>query len=159
MKFRILCIGKLKERFYTDAVNEFKKRISRFAEVEIVELADEKAPEKLSPAELMLVKQSECRRILDRLQDGEIVIALDINGKQLSSTELANKLSHYMIEGRSRLAFIIGGSNGLSDEVLNRADFRLSFSKLTFSHQVFRVMLMEQLYRAFKIINNEPYHK
>lgn len=159
MKLRILCVGKLKERFYTDAVNEFKKRISRFAEIEIVELADEKAPEKLSKAELLLVKQAECSRILERLQDGETVIALDINGKQLSSTELADKLNSYMLEGRSRLAFIIGGSNGLSDEVLARADFRLSFSKLTFSHQVFRVMLLEQLYRAFKIINNEPYHK
>ena len=159
MKLRILCVGKLKERFYTEAVNEFKKRLSRYAEVEIVELADEKAPEKLSAAELALVKQAECRRILEKIQDGETVIALDIGGKQLSSPELAEKLSAYMLEGRSRIALVIGGSNGLTDEVLSRADFRLSFSKLTFSHQIFRIMLMEQLYRAFKIINNEPYHK
>lgn len=159
MKLRVICVGRLKEKFYTDAVNEFKKRLSRFAEVEIVELADEKAPEKLSDAELEQIKLAEGRRILAKLADGETVVALDIRGVQLSSTELADKLKNLMLEGKSRLAFIIGGSNGLSSEVLSRADFKLSFSKMTFSHQIFRIMLMEQLYRAFKIINNEPYHK
>ena len=159
MKLRVICVGRLKEKFYTDAVNEFKKRLSRFAEVEIVELADEKAPEKLSDAELEQLKLVEGRRILAKLADGETVVALEIRGVQLSSTELAEKLKNLMLEGKSRLAFIIGGSNGLSSEVLSRADFKLSFSKMTFSHQIFRIMLMEQLYRAFKIINNEPYHK
>lgn len=159
MKLRLICVGRLKEKFYTDAVNEFKKRLSRFAEVEIVELADEKAPEKLSDAELEQIKLAEGRRILAKLADGETVVALDIRGVQLSSTELAEKLKNLMLEGKSRIAFIIGGSNGLSGEVLSRADFKLSFSKLTFSHQIFRIMLVEQLYRAFKIINNEPYHK
>ena len=159
MKLRIVCVGRLKEKFYTDAVNEFKKRLSRFAEVEIVELADEKAPEKLSDAELEQIKLAEGRRILVKLSEGETVIALDIKGTQLSSPELAEKLKNLMLEGKSRIAFIIGGSNGLSSEVLSRADFKLSFSKLTFSHQIFRIMLVEQLYRAFKIINNEPYHK
>lgn len=159
MKLRVICVGRLKEKFYTDAVNEFKKRLSRFAEVEIVELADEKAPEKLSDAELEQIKLAEGRRILAKLADGETVVALDIKGVQLSSTELAEKLKNLMLEGKSRIAFIIGGSNGLSSEVLSRADFKLSFSKMTFSHQIFRIMLMEQLYRAFKIINNEPYHK
>ncbi len=159
MKLRVICVGRLKEKFYTDAVNEFKKRLSRFAEVEIVELADEKAPEKLSDAELEQIKLAEGRRILAKLADGETVVALDIKGVQLSSTELAEKLKNLMLEGKSRIAFIIGGSNGLSSEVLARADFKLSFSKMTFSHQIFRIMLMEQLYRAFKIINNEPYHK
>lgn len=159
MKLRVICVGRLKEKFYTDAVNEFKKRLSRFAEVEIVELADEKAPEKLSDAELEQIKLAEWRRILAKLADGETVVALDIKGVQLSSTELADKLKNLMLEGKSRIAFIIGGSNGLSSEVLARADFKLSFSKMTFSHQIFRIMLMEQLYRAFKIINNEPYHK
>lgn len=159
MKLRVICVGRLKEKFYTDAVNEFKKRLSRFAEVEIVELADEKAPEKLSDAELEQIKLAEGRRILGKLADGETVVALEIRGVQLSSTELADKLKNLMLEGKSRIAFIIGGSNGLSSEVLSRADFKLSFSKMTFSHQIFRVMLMEQLYRAFKIINNEPYHK
>ena len=152
-------MGRLKEKFYTDAVNEFKKRISRFAELEIVELADEKAPEKLSSAELEGVKLAEGRRILAKLSDADTVVALDIAGRQFSSPELAEQLSGYMLEGRSRLAFIIGGSNGLSSEVIARADLRLSFSKMTFSHQIFRVMLLEQLYRAFKIINGEPYHK
>ena len=146
MKLRVICVGRLKEKFYTD-------------EVEIVELADEKAPEKLSDAELEQIKLAEGRRILAKLADGETVVALDIRGVQLSSTELAEKLKNLMLEGKSRLAFIIGGSNGLSAEVLSRADFKLSFSKMTFSHQIFRIMLMEQLYRAFKIINNEPYHK
>lgn len=159
MKLRIVCVGRLKEKFYTDAVNEFKKRLSRFAEVEIVELADEKAPEKLSDAELEQIKLAEGRRILGKIADGETVVALDIRGIQLSSTELAEKLNAYMLEGKSRIAFIIGGSNGLSVEVLSRADLKLSFSKMTFSHQIFRIMLVEQLYRAFKIINNEPYHK
>lgn len=159
MKLRIICIGKLKEKFYQDAVNEFKKRLSRFCELEIVELADEKAPEKLSDAELEQVKLAEGRRILARLTDGDTVIALDIAGIQLSSTQLAEKLSAYMLEGKSRIALIIGGSNGLSSEVLSRADLRLSFSKMTFSHQIFRVMLLEQLYRAFKINAGEPYHK
>lgn len=159
MKLRVICVGRLKEKFYTDAVNEFKKRLSRFAEVEIVELADEKTPEKLSDAELEQIKLAEGRRILGKIADGETVIALDIKGRELSSIELAERLNAYMLEGSSRIALIIGGSNGLSAEVLSRADFRLSFSKMTFSHQIFRVMLMEQLYRAFKIINNEPYHK
>lgn len=159
MKLRIICVGRLKEKFYTDAVNEFKKRLSRFSELEIAELADEKAPEKLSDAELEGVKLAEGRRILAKITDGDTVIALDIAGKQLSSPELADRIAAYMLEGKSRLAFIIGGSNGLSAEVLARADFRLSFSKMTFSHQIFRVMLLEQLYRAFKIMNGEPYHK
>lgn len=159
MKIRIICVGKLKERFYTEAINEFKKRLSRFTELEIVELMDEKAPEKLSAAELLKIKTEECRRILDKLQEGETVIALDIGGKQLSSVELANMFKKYMLNGKSRFALIIGGSNGLTDEVLNHADFRLSFSKMTFSHQIFRIMLVEQLYRAFKIMNGEAYHK
>ena len=159
MKLRIICVGRLKEKFYEDAVNEFKKRLSRYAETEIVELPDEKAPEKLSAAELEQVKLAEGRRILARLTESDTVIALDIAGKQLSSTELAERLSSYMLGGKSRLAFIIGGSNGLSSEVLERAELRLSFSKMTFSHQIFRVMLLEQLYRAFKINAGEPYHK
>lgn len=159
MKIKVICVGRLKEKFYTDAVNEFRKRLGRFAEVEITELADERAPEGLSPAELEQVKAAECSRILEKISREDTVIALDIAGKQLSSPELADKLSYYMLNGRSWLVFVIGGSNGLNDSVLHRADFRLSFSKLTFSHQIFRIMLLEQIYRAFKIMNNEPYHK
>lgn len=159
MKIRIICVGKLKESFYREAVNEFSKRLSRFCELETVELSDEKAPERMSDAELEGVKRAEGRRILEKLGEAETVVALDVLGKQFSSTELADKLGEMMLGGRSRIAFIIGGSNGLSGEVLARADMKLSFSKMTFSHQIFRVMLLEQIYRAFKILNNEPYHK
>lgn len=159
MKIRLICVGKLKERFYRDAVDEFLKRLSRFVDLSIIEIADEKAPEKLSKAELEQIKCAEGNRILERLGDVDTVIALDVLGNQLSSEGFAKKLSSLMLAGKSRTAFIIGGSNGLSGEVLSRADMRLSFSEMTFSHQIFRVMLLEQIYRAFKIINNEPYHK
>ncbi|MBR4434908.1 MAG: 23S rRNA (pseudouridine(1915)-N(3))-methyltransferase RlmH [Clostridia bacterium] len=159
MKIRLICVGKLKERFYRDAVEEFSKRLLRFIDFSIIEIPDEKAPEKLSKAELEQIKCAEGRRILERLGDVDAVIALDVLGDQFSSEGLAKKLSALMLDGKSRVAFIIGGSNGLSGEVLSRADMRLSFSKMTFSHQIFRVMLLEQVYRAFKIINNEPYHK
>lgn len=159
LKIRIICVGKLKEKFYSDAVIEFKKRLSRYCYLEIIELQDEKSPDKLTKAEIELVKQSECRRIAEKLYDGETVVALDIEGTQLSSTELAGKLNQWMNEGRSRIAMIVGGSNGLTRELLARADFRISFSRMTFSHQLFRVMLLEQIYRAFKINCGEPYHK
>ena len=159
MKIRVICIGKLKERFYTDAVAEFKKRLSRFCDTEIVELPDEKVADDPSPAEIERVKGIECRRMAERLAAGEYVVALDPRGKELTSEGLADTLSRIMLDGGSRIAFLIGGSHGLTDELRKRADLVLSFSKLTFSHQVFRVMLMEQIYRAFKIINNEKYHK
>lgn len=159
LRIRIICVGKLKERFYSDAVAEFKKRLSRYCVLEIIELQDDKSPNKLTRAEIELVKQNECRRIEERLHDGETVVALDIGGAQLSSTELADKFERWMSEGRSRIAMIIGGSNGLTRELLSRADFVISFSRMTFSHQIFRIMLLEQIYRAFKINSGETYHK
>ena len=159
MKIRVICVGKLKERFYTDAADEFKKRLSRFCELEICELADEKVAEDPSPAEIARVTGIECRRMLDRIGRGEYVVALDGRGKQLSSEAFAQKLSSVMLGGASRIDLLIGGSHGLTDEVRARADMVLSFSMMTFSHQIFRIMLLEQVYRAFKIINNEPYHK
>ncbi len=159
MRIRIICVGKLKEKFYTDAVNEFKKRLTRFTEIEIIELPDEKAPEKLSPAELENIRIAEGRRIIEKIQDGETVIAADLAGRQLSSEEFSDKLKSFMLSGSGRFAFIIGGSNGLSSEVLKRADYKICFSRMTFSHQIFRIILVEQLYRAFKIMNGEPYHK
>lgn len=159
MKIRIIAVGRIKEKFYAEAIDEFKKRLLKFCEVEIIEIADEKAPEKLSAAELCGIKNAEGRRILERLAGSDTVIAAELSGKMLSSVEFAEKLRGLMLCGKSRITFIIGGSNGLSDEVLARADFKWSFSPLTFSHQIFRVMLMEQIYRAFKIINGEPYHK
>ncbi|MBQ3200613.1 MAG: 23S rRNA (pseudouridine(1915)-N(3))-methyltransferase RlmH [Clostridia bacterium] len=159
MTVRILCIGKLKERFYTEAAQEFLKRLSRYAAVEILELPDEKAPEQLSPAEREKVKDAEGKRMLAKLTDGDFVVAMDLKGKELSSEQLADSLQGWMNAGKSRIAFLIGGSLGLSDALLKRADFRLCFGKPTFSHQIFRIMLLEQIYRAFKIISGEPYHK
>ena len=159
MRIRVICTGKLKERFYTEACAEFTKRLSRFCETEIVELPDEKVADDPSPADIERVKGIECRRMAEKLAQGEYVIALDPRGKELSSEELAARLSQIMLGGSSRIAFLIGGSHGLTDELRRRADMVLSFSKMTFSHQIFRVMLLEQVYRAFKIIKNEPYHK
>lgn len=159
MKVRVLCIGKLKERFYTEAVAEFSKRLSRFCELEICELADERVADDPSPAEIERVKKAECGRLEAKLNQGEYAIALDPRGKQLSSEELARALDEVKLSGKSRIAFLIGGSHGLNDSVRARADAVISFSKMTFSHQIFRVMLLEQVYRAFKISSGEPYHK
>ena len=159
MIVRVVCVGRLKERFYEQAAAEFLKRLSRYATVELVETADEKAPETLSGAQRDQVKLEEGRRILSKLDKSDFVVALAIDGKTLSSPELASFLQGLMNEGHGKFSFVIGGSLGLSAEVLSRADYSLSFGKMTFSHQLFRVMLLEQLYRAFKIMNNEPYHK
>lgn len=159
MKVKILCIGKLKEKFYEDAASEFKKRLSRYCSFEVIELSDEKAPENMSPAQKEQVKQSEGNRLLSRINLADFIAALAIEGEKLSSEQLAQKLEGWMGSGKSSICFLIGGSLGLSQDVLNRADFILSFSDMTFSHQIFRIMLMEQIYRAFKIIKKEPYHK
>lgn len=159
MKIRLICTGKLKERFYADAAAEFKKRLSRFCELEIIELPDEKVADSPSPAEIERVKNIECRRMAEKLTQGEYVVALDPRGREMPSEQLAETLSSIMLGGSSRIAFLIGGSHGLTDEIRSRADLVLSFSKMTFSHQIFRIMLLEQIYRAFKILNNEPYHK
>lgn len=159
MNIKVLCVGRLKEKFYVEACAEFKKRISRYANMEIAEVADEKAPEQLSPALMEQVKNAEGQRLMDRLLPGEYLIAMDIRGKELTSPELSALMEEVMQSGKSRVAFAIGGSLGLSDAVLQRADKRVSFGKPTFSHQIFRVMLLEQIYRAFKIMRGEPYHK
>lgn len=159
MNIKVLCVGRLKEKFYMEACAEFKKRISRYANIEIAEVADEKAPEQLSPALMEQVKNAEGQRLMDRLLPGEYLIAMDIRGKELTSPELSVLMEEVMQSGKSRVAFAVGGSLGLSDAVLQRADKRVSFGKPTFSHQIFRVMLLEQIYRAFKIMRGEPYHK
>ena len=158
MTVKLICVGRLKEKFYGDACAEFKKRISRFADVNIIEVSDERAPEQLSPAEMEQVKRAEGERILAKVAPGDYLIAMDLKGEQLTSPEMASRLQGIMNSGGSRIDFVIGGSLGLSYEVLQRADLRLCFGKPTFSHQIFRIMLLEQIYRCFKIINNEPYH-
>ncbi len=159
MVIRIICVGKLKEGFFRDAAREYQKRLSRFAAVEVVEVADEKAPERLSPAQRAMVLEKEGERLLSRIGEADTVVALCIDGKKLCSKALAGQFSDWMNTGRGRISFVIGGSLGLSPAVSKRAELMLSFSDMTFSHQIFRIMLLEQVYRAFKIIHNEPYHK
>lgn len=159
MNIQIVCIGKLKEKYWTEAVAEYSKRLSRFCTLEIVELKESRLPDKASEAEEKLVKQEEGREILKAIKPGSFVITLEILGKQFDSPQLAEKISQLSLEGKSSIAFVIGGSLGLSEEVSKRADFKLSFSKMTFPHQMMRVILLEQIYRAFKINRNETYHK
>lgn len=159
MRIRIICIGKLKEKYWSDAVAEYSKRLSRFCSLEIVELKEARLPDKASPADEAHVKEEEGRAILGKLDEGTFVITLEIKGKELSSEELAAKVEELTLEGKSDIAFIIGGSLGLSPQVSRRADFKLSFSRMTFPHQMMRVVLLEQIYRSFKIIRHETYHK
>jgi 23S rRNA (pseudouridine1915-N3)-methyltransferase len=155
----IITIGKLKEKYLKQGIQEYLKRLSSYAKVEIIELADEKAPENLSESEMEQVKQKEGERILAKISDDTHVIALAINGKQKSSEELAKEIDSLATYGKSKIAFVIGGSLGLSSEVIKRSNAALSFSKMTFPHQLMRLVLVEQIYRAFRIIRNEPYHK
>ena len=159
MKITILCVGKVKENFYRDAIGEFTKRLSRYCKLEIIEVADEKTDEQASQNEIDIVKSKEGERLLKNIKDDAYVFCLATDGQQLDSVELSQKIDRLMTSGKSHLYFVIGGSLGLSDEVLKRADYKLSFSKMTFPHQLMRVILLEQIYRSFRISNNEPYHK
>lgn len=155
----IVTIGKLKEKYLIQGINEYLKRLTAYAKVDVIELADEKAPENLSESEMEQVKQKEGERILSKISDDTHVIALAIEGKMKSSEQLADDLDNLATYGKSKIAFVIGGSLGLSKDVMKRANDTLSFSKMTFPHQLMRLILVEQVYRAFRIIRNEPYHK
>ncbi|MDY3240015.1 MAG: 23S rRNA (pseudouridine(1915)-N(3))-methyltransferase RlmH [Anaerovoracaceae bacterium] len=159
MKIQIICIGKLKEKYWTEAVAEYSKRLQRFCTLEIVELKEARLPDKASAADEENVKLEEGRSILKQISDSTYVITLEVLGKAFSSEELAGKIEDLAGMGRSDIAFVIGGSLGLSAEVSRRADFKLSFSRMTFPHQMMRVILLEQIYRSFKINRNETYHK
>ena len=159
MKITVLCVGKVKEKFYRDAIDEFAKRLSRYCKLEIVEVNDEKTDEQASETEIRLVKEKEGERLLKNIKDDAYVITLCIDGKQLDSEELSEKIEKLGIQGTSHIYFVIGGSLGLADAVIKRADYKLSFSKMTFPHQLMRVILLEQIYRSYRIMNNEPYHK
>ncbi|PAU69006.1 50S rRNA methyltransferase [Bifidobacterium italicum] len=159
MNIDIVCVGKVKERYLRDAIDEYRKRLSRFAKVEVVEVADEKTPERASDALNAQIKEKEGERILRHLRDSAFVVALAIEGGQLTSEQLAAKIAQWGLHGVSHLQFVIGGSLGLDPRVLKRADMLLSFSKMTFPHQLMRVILLEQVYRGFKINAHEPYHK
>ncbi|WP_078378468.1 23S rRNA (pseudouridine(1915)-N(3))-methyltransferase RlmH [Sutcliffiella halmapala] len=159
MNISIITIGKLKEKYLKQGIDEYLKRLSAYAKIEVIELADEKAPEQLSDAEMEQVKQKEGERILAKISDDTHVIALAIEGKQRSSEELAKEIDKLATYGKSKIAYVIGGSLGLSNEVMKRSNDTLSFSKMTFPHQLMRLILLEQVYRAFRINRGEPYHK
>lgn len=159
MKITILCVGKIKEKFYRDAVAEYCKRLGRYCKLEIIEVADEKTPDGVSETVENQIREKEGERILAKIKDGAYVIALAIDGKMRDSMELAKHVEQLGIQGKSQIVFVIGGSLGLSEEVLKRADEKLSFSKMTFPHQLMRVILLEQVYRSYRIVNGEPYHK
>lgn len=159
MKISLICVGKLKEKYLTMGVEEYVMRLSRYCTLEIIELPDEKTPENAGEALEEQIKRKEGERILKSIKADSYCIALAIEGKQLTSVELAEKLNFLGVSGTSHITFIIGGSLGLSPEVLVRADESLSFSKLTFPHQLMRMILLEQIYRSYRIIHNQPYHK
>ena len=159
MRITVLCVGKIKEKFYRDAIAEYEKRLSRYCKLEIVEVQDEKTPDHASENEELLIKEKEAERMERYLKDGAYVIALAIDGKTLDSVELSERMEKLGTGGTSHIIFVIGGSLGLADRILKRADYHLSFSKMTFPHQMMRVVLLEQIYRAIKIMKNEPYHK
>ncbi|MBO9131338.1 23S rRNA (pseudouridine(1915)-N(3))-methyltransferase RlmH [Bacillus sp. 165] len=159
MNISIISIGKLKEKYLKQGIDEYLKRLSSYAKVEIIELSDEKAPENLSETDMEIVKHKEGSRILEKIADDAHVIALAIEGKAKSSEELAKDMDRLATYGKSKVAFVIGGSLGLSKDVMKRANDTLSFSKMTFPHQLMRLILVEQIYRAFRINRGEPYHK
>jgi len=159
MNISIVTVGKLKEKYLKLGIEEFSKRLSKYCKLDFVELDDEKCPENLSEKDMLIVKDKEGKKILSKIKSNSYVIALAIDGKNLSSEELADTISKLGVRGKSHITFVIGGSLGLSDEVLKRADYKLSFSKMTFPHQMMKLILLEQVYRSFRINNNEPYHK
>ena len=156
MKISVIAVGKIKEKYLKDAITEYSKRLSRYCKLEIIEVADEKTPDQASEAVEDAIRAKEGER---HIRDDMYVITLEIGGKMLTSEEFAEKIETLGVQGKSSIAFVIGGSIGLGKEVLNRSDFALSFSKMTFPHQLMRVVLLEQVYRGYRIVNGEPYHK
>lgn len=160
MKITLLTVGKIKEKFYRDAITEYAKRLSRYCKLQIIEVADEKTPDHASETVERQIKEKEGGRLLKYIEESQgYVIALAIDGKMPDSVELSEKMASLGLRGQSHIVFVIGGSLGLSDAVLKRADEKLSFSKMTFPHQLMRVILLEQIYRGYRIMNHEPYHK
>ena len=159
MKITLITVGKIKEKYLRDAIAEYSKRLSRYCKLEIVEVADEKTPDQASETVEENIRAKEGERILKYIKDDMYVITLEIDVKMLSSEEFAGKIESLGVQGKSSIVFVIGGSIGLGKEVLRRSDYALSFSKMTFPHQLMRVILLEQVYRGYRIINGEPYHK
>lgn len=159
MNITIISVGKLKEKYLKMGIQEYAKRLGGYAKLDFVEVPDEKAPEQLSDAEMEMVKKKEGERILAKINDGTYVIALALDGKMKTSEQMAADLDALMTYGKSKVAFVIGGSLGLHDDVLKRADEKLCFGKMTLPHQLMKLVLVEQIYRSFRIIKGEPYHK
>ncbi len=159
MRITILCVGKIKEKFYREALEEYQKRLSKYCKLEIIEVADEKTPDKSSALEEEQIKEKEAKRILEKLKEDAFVCTLEISGKRFSSEAFADLIEKKTVGGISHICFVIGGSLGLHSSVSARSGLALSFSDMTFPHQLMRVILAEQIYRAFRIIHREPYHK
>ena len=159
MKITLITVGMIKEKYLKDAIAEYSKRLSRYCKLEIVEVADEKTPDNASDTVEDAIRDKEGERILKYIKEDAYVITLEIAGKMLTSEEMAEKIEKLGVQGTSHIIFIIGGSIGLGREILKRSDYALSFSKMTFPHQLMRVILLEQIYRSYRIINHEPYQK
>lgn len=159
MKIAIVCVGKIKEKFYRDAIDEYAKRLSKYCKLEIIEVADEKTPDKASETVESQIKEKEAARILEKIKEDTFVYTLEIKGKRYTSEAFAKELESKGTYGISNIAFVIGGSLGLHEKVLKRSNGSISFSDMTFPHQLMRVILTEQIYRAYRIMNHEPYHK
>lgn len=159
MNITILCVGQIKEKYFRDAIAEYQKRLSRYCKLQIIEVADEKTKENASEAENDLIRKKEGERLLKHIKDSDYCITLEIDGKMLTSEGLSKEIDRLGLAGKSSLVFVIGGSIGLDTAVLKRSDYALSFSKMTFPHQLMRVILLEQIYRSYRIMRGEPYHK
>lgn len=159
LKIDLIVLGKIKEKYLNEAIDEYKKRISRFASLNIIELKDRDKPDKLSDAELEKIIDEESEEIVSKIDEQSFVITLEIAGKLLTSEEFAEKVKEMAVSGYSKITLIIGGSNGFNKKVSSKADLKLSFGRMTMNHKLMRVVLMEQVFRCFKIINNEAYHK
>ncbi len=159
MKITVISVGKIKEKFYRDAILEYEKRLSRYCKFQIIEVSDEKTPDKMSEIEENQIKEKEADRILSYIKEDAYLITLEIKGKKLDSVSFSELINQKTLHGVSHIQFVIGGSLGLHEKVCNLSDYKLSFSDMTFPHQLMRVILSEQIYRAFRIMANEPYHK
>lgn len=159
MNITIITVGKLKEKYLKQAIDEYSKRLSRYCKLDIIELPDEKTPDNASEKDELIIKEKEGQLILSKIKENTYVVALDLKGKHITSEEFSGLIENCGVTGSSNIVFIIGGSLGLAEAVIKRANYKLCFSKMTFPHQLFRVMLLEQIYRAFRISKNEPYHK
>ena len=158
LNINILCVGKIKENYLKDAISEYSKRLSKFCNLNIIELSDEKLPSKLNDSIINEIKTKECNKIIQNIKKDSYVICLDLKGKQFSSEEFSEKIDNIALNFNSSITFVIGGTLGLNEEILSLANEKICFSKMTFPHQLIRVFLLEQLFRAFKISNNETYH-